>query len=114
MNWQFWRPKNTVSDVANRVAVGLRTGTILLNEPLDEELSDDEIEPSVIVMHLDLPQEMSDAAILDIVKDCAIHADEENRRGGGNGLRIGRVFIDLPKVKLALWPNGSTLQSNPH
>jgi Type VI secretion system/phage-baseplate injector OB domain len=37
MNWRFWKPKNTVHSVARQLAAGLRDGSIVLDEPLEDE-----------------------------------------------------------------------------
>ncbi len=37
MNWRFWEPSHTVASVADRLTVGLRDGTIFLDEPIAEE-----------------------------------------------------------------------------
>jgi hypothetical protein len=101
MSWRFWQPKHTLENVAKQLADGFRDGSVILDEPLD---GDDDVESDTILMQLDVAQGMTDTAILDMVKQCASSADEENRRQGGLGLRIGRVVIEVAKVKVALRP----------
>jgi hypothetical protein len=42
MNWRFWEPIYTVKSVAQRLAAGLRDGSIVLDEPLEDETHDAE------------------------------------------------------------------------
>jgi tetratricopeptide (TPR) repeat protein len=40
MHWRFWEPKHTVKSVAQRLAAGLRDGSVVLDDPLDDEPAD--------------------------------------------------------------------------
>jgi hypothetical protein len=104
MNWRFWQPKHTFENVARQLVEGLRDGSV----EFDRSLDDDDFDADAIVMQIDVAQGMTDAAILELVKQCATTADEEDRRNGGIGLRIGRVVVDLPKVKVGLQPRTET------
>jgi hypothetical protein len=84
---------------------GLLDDSIILDEPLVDEPFEDDIETDGLVLQLDIAEGTSDAAILELVKQSASSADQENRRHGGNGLRIGKVIVDFPKVKVALRPS---------
>jgi hypothetical protein len=108
MNWRFWKPKHTVESVAQRLALGLRNGSIILDEPFADEPFDDDIETDDVVLQINVAEGTPDAAILEMVKQCANSADLENRNHGGNGLRIGKVVVEFPKVKVALRPRSET------
>jgi len=73
-----------------------------LNDPLADEPFGDDIDADAVVLQIDIAEGTSDAAILEMVKKSASSADQENRSHGGNGLRIGKVVVDFPKVKVAL------------
>ena len=55
-----------------------------------------------MVLQIVIVEGTSDAAILEMVKQCAFSADQENRSHGGSGLRIGKVVVEFPQVKVAL------------
>lgn len=104
MNWQFWKPKHTVASVAKQLASGLRDGSITLDEPLADEPFEDDIGTDGVVLQIDIAAGTSDATILEMVKQFASSADQENRSHGGTGLRIGKVVVEFPMVKVALRP----------
>ena len=112
MNWFFWRPKHTVQSVAQRIAAGLRDGSIMLDEPLEDEPFDDVIESSDLVLQLDIPQGTSNEEILELVKQCVIRADEQNRLQGGQGLTLEAVRVESPKIRVALRQTGPTEKVN--
>jgi len=112
MSWRFWQPKHTVESIAHRLADGLRNGSVGLDDPLEDCASEDDIDSSDIVMELEVANDMSDAAILEMVKQYASTADAENRSQGGVGLRIGRVVFETSNVKIALRPRTDLQQFN--
>jgi hypothetical protein len=106
MNWRFWEPKHTVQTVAKQLLDGLRDGSIVIGEPLLDEPLEAETDVDKIVLQLDVPQEMSNEEILEVVKRCVRGADEENRNHGGQGLSLEAIRVDRPKVKVALRAKG--------
>src|SRR5580658_10323653 len=108
MNWRFWQPKHTVASVAQLLASGLRDGSILLDDPF-EETSEADAGTENLSLQLEIAEGMSDASIMDLVTKQAMTADEENRKKGGNGLRIGRIDIQAPRVSVALRPRQQTV-----
>ena len=104
MNWRFWEPKHTVQSVAKQLLDGLRDGSVVVGERLLDEPLDAETDTDNIVLQLDVPREMSNDEILDVVKRCVRGADEENRSHGGQGLSLAAIRVDRPTVKVALRP----------
>jgi hypothetical protein len=103
MLWRFWQPKYTVEAVADRLASGLLDGSVELDDPF-EDLSEADGEPENLLLELEIAEGLSDASIMDLVTKQAMTADEEDRRKGGKGLRIGRIDIRAPKVNIAMRP----------
>jgi hypothetical protein len=93
MTWRFWEPRHTLESVARQLAEGLADGTVALDEPLADEPLDEGAGPEALVLQLDVPDHLSDAEVLELIKQLSATADKDHRRHGGQGLAIRQVFI---------------------